>query len=163
MAVMLATTANQLMIAREAMVLRPRGADSRAGNDLWPIFGLVVDDQDLTRTRQGRDLLAHLDAGFGVTLLDGMCGLSVLSDDGPVLRMTVSARTPLPLSVGIVLPARSLRAELGMLAQGPTIGITTVGLARRLRAGVDTKTALGLFALARSSPLACLVALAAAS
>lgn len=164
MADMLATTmANQVMIAREAMVLRPRRPDRDGGTDLWPVFGLIVDDQDLTRTGQGRDLLAHLDGQSAVTLLDGACVLSVLSEDGPVLGVTLSAATPVALSIGVVLPARSLRAELGMLAEGPTIGITTLSRARRLRGGVDTQTALGLLVLARSEPLPCLAALAEAS
>ncbi|MDQ3577740.1 MAG: hypothetical protein M3443_09120 [Actinomycetota bacterium] len=139
------------LLATEALLLWPRHLAS-ADADLWPVFAVVVDDTQLGRTAEGRALLAHLSGGPPLTLLDGICRWSVLSEHEPVLGLAVRSRSPLTLAADIVLPAQSLVLELAKLAAGPTVGITTRSLAGTLTGGVDVGEALRRMALTRSSP-----------
>ncbi|MGX7828595.1 hypothetical protein ACTG9Q_26225 [Actinokineospora sp. 24-640] len=144
-----------VLLAREALLLWPRGESQTvdpAVVDLWPVFAVVVDERHLRRVPGGRSLLSRIDGRRAFTLLDGVCRWQVLAADAPLLALSVRADAPVPVEVDLVLPARSLVGELGRLAAGPTVGITTTGRAAALSAGADVRSALRVLALARSAP-----------
>ncbi|GGS32220.1 MULTISPECIES: hypothetical protein [Actinokineospora] len=153
-----------VLLASEALLLWPRGESQHvdpAVADLWPVFAVVVDDRHLRRAPGGRALQGRIDGRHSFTLLDGVARWQVLTADAPLLGLTVRAEAPVPVGLDLVIPAKSLVGELGRLAAGPTVGITTSGRAAALAAGADVRTALRVLALARSAPCPELTALAA--
>ncbi|GLZ42280.1 hypothetical protein [Actinokineospora sp. NBRC 105648] len=152
---MLATTVTAL--AREALLLWPRENRHGGDADLWPVFVVAVDDDDIA----GNAVASCLkQAHSTVTLLDGVCHWSVITIDDPLLGLRVEAAAPVPVALRIVLPAGPLRSELPLLAAGPTVGLTTVNRARELGNGVDAQLALRSMVLVRSRPAAEVAALA---
>ncbi|WP_139190868.1 hypothetical protein [Actinokineospora iranica] len=156
-----ATATGMVVLAREALLLWPRESDRDSHADLWPVFTVVLDDDDLARTTCGGMFTSWVERDHrAVVLLDGVCRWSVLAEDEPLLGLLIEATAPVPAALSVVLPARSLRSELRRLACGPTVGITTARVARSLSPGVDTRRALRSMVLARSAPAPRLAALA---
>ncbi|MBM7774047.1 hypothetical protein JOD54_004251 [Actinokineospora baliensis] len=141
-------------LAREALLLRPRTEPDEI-RGLWPLVVVAVEDEHEVALAVEHRLCADETA---VVLLDGEGHWSVLGD-GPLLGLRIAIPSADEV-VKIVVPAAPLRDELGLLAAGPTVGLTTVSRARALRDGVDTRTALRSLVLVRSRPAPELAALA---
>ncbi len=155
--------------ATDVVLLWPRGlakqAVSNPGPGLWPLFAVVLCDENATTdlsVRKLYDVLGGRGSSRKVTVLAGRCLWSVVPGRDPLLRLAVRASTPVKLEVDVALPARPLLGAVGWLACGGTVALTTRRHANRLSTGVNVRDALHGLVLVNSPPSPELAALAKA-
>jgi hypothetical protein len=138
-----------IVTATDVVLLWPHGlakqAVSNPGPRLWPIFVVVLCDENATTdlsVRKSYDLLGGQCSPGKVTVLAGRCLWSVVPGWDTLLRLAVRASAPVKLEVDVVLPARPLLGAVGWLACGRTVTLTTRRHANRLSTGVNVRNAL---------------------
>ncbi|WP_156757084.1 hypothetical protein [Actinokineospora pegani] len=146
-------TVPAVVFAAAAHILVPRADDPDAHVGTWPVYAFVLPDAALAAAPGGPALLTRLGTGENVRLLDRPARWSVLSPDGPLLRLELAAAAPEPFALGVAVAAHPLLRQLPSLAAGATVGVTTDSRASALRPGIGVRDALGLLALARAEPL----------
>ena len=138
-----------MVAATDVMLLWPRGlakqAVSNLGPELWPLFAVVLCDENATAdlsVRKLYDVLGGRCSPGKVTVLVGRCLWSVVPGRDALLRLAVRASAPVKLEVDVALPVRPLLGAVGWLSCGGTVALTTRRHANRLSTGVNVRDAL---------------------